>query len=278
MWRRNFRPAVRWCVFRRSRAASLCWSRALPAAEPTPLAVRPQMKAAQGRRPFFNSKPAFSDALSVVSVRAPPCCTVCLSVAWERSRRVPWPLASAGHMQSLAAYHDLVAGDEFAGHEMVAVSPELAACGCSCVLREVSTHFVTMVCTGGMCVWGGGVCSTATHPSITKTHSGTSLRRTTWRSKKSSRNTLPITSALVGLRREYALPPPPPHDLRDFLPCPVLKHPGAARTRARCDYAWRLDVCMMSACVCVCMCVGGVTQNRGDAASALGAEADGAHA
>lgn len=30
--------------------------------------------------------------------------------------------------------------------------------------------------------------------------------------------------------------------------------------------------------VCVCMCVGGVTQNRGDAASALGAEADGAHA
>jgi hypothetical protein len=158
MWRRNFRPAVRWCVFRRSRAASLCWSRALPAAEPPPLAVRPQMKAAQGRRPFFNSKPAFSDALSVVSVRAPPCCTVCLSVAWERSRRVPWPLASAGHMQSLAAYHDLVAGDEFAGHEMVAVSPELAACGCSCVLRMVSTHGASRVCTHGtfVCVYGRG--------------------------------------------------------------------------------------------------------------------------
>ena len=34
-------------------------------------------------------------------------------------------LASAGHMQSLAASQDLAAGDEFAGHAMVAVSPEL---------------------------------------------------------------------------------------------------------------------------------------------------------
>ena len=34
-------------------------------------------------------------------------------------------LASAGHTQSPGAFQDLAAGDDFASHAMVAVSPEL---------------------------------------------------------------------------------------------------------------------------------------------------------